>query len=186
MDPCHHGGVNEALENDGDPAWTPVQPGPIGILSDSHGRAERTERGIRILEQAGATSFLHLGDLGSQTVVDQLAGRPVRIVLGNVDPPDLADYASYLGVVVDSPTIRLLVGGRRLGATHGHLDAEVRQLSLDRPDYLVHGHTHRVRDDRIDGMRILNPGAIDRATRLTVGLLDPARDRFEILEIPFD
>ena len=169
---------------DFDREWESVPETVIGILSDSHGQAERTELGLTMLEEAGAELFLHLGDLGSDAVVDRLVGRHARIVLGNVDPPDIGRYASLVDVVVDHPTIRLEVAGRRVGATHGHLTNELDRLMTARPHYLLHGHTHVARDERIGGTRVLNPGALQRAAVWSVAILEPGADRFEILEIP--
>ena len=170
----------------GGSVWIPIQATVIGVIADSHGEADRTETALRSLEAAGAELFIHLGDLETEAVVDRLAGRPSRIVLGNVDDPGLARYASFLGIEVDHPVMRLESGGRRIGATHGHLESELDRLASERPDHLLHGHTHQVRDERVEGMRILNPGAIARSRRCTAALLEPARDRFEIMEIPVE
>ena len=156
----------------------------LGVISDTHGAAERTELGLRVLEDAGAELFLHLGDVGSETVVDRLVGRSVRLVLGNVDPPGIGHYASILELAVDHPSMRLVIAGRRIAATHGHLEGEVDRLVAEAPDYLLHGHTHRARDERIGPIRFLNPGAVRNAEGGSVAILDPVRDRFEILEIP--
>jgi hypothetical protein len=51
-------------------------------------------------------------------------------------------------------------------------------------DYLCHGHTHVVRDERIGQTRVINPGALFRAARYTVALLDMAADRLEIVQVP--
>ena len=45
------------------------------------------------------------------------------------------------------------------------------------------GHTHLPRDERIQGTRVLNPGALHAAQRYTVGLLDTTADTFEVLEL---
>ena len=54
----------------------------------------------------------------------------------------------------------------------------------DGVDWLLHGHTHQVRDERIGRTRIINPGALQRARRYTVGLLDTESDSLDVLEIP--
>ena len=33
-------------------------------------------------------------------------------------------------------------------------------LLEEAPDYLLHGHTHCRRDERLDGTRVINPGAL--------------------------
>ena len=157
----------------------------LGILSDSHGRAETTRRAVAALREAGADVLLHLGDLGTEEVIDELVGHRARIVFGNCDLDEtrLGRYAELVGVEVDHPLGELTVAGRRIVFTHGHLAALMSGALAQRPDYLLHGHTHQFRDERSDGVRIINPGALFRASRYTAVVLDPARDRLQVLEI---
>jgi putative phosphoesterase len=155
----------------------------IGILSDSHGRAEITGRAVRGLRERGAEMLLHLGDVGTEAVIDELVGHDARLVLGNCDfpPAPLRRYATYLGIAVDDPMGRLEVGGRRIAFTHGHLDHLMEQALAEGVDYLLHGHTHEARDERIGRTRVINPGALHRAARYTAAILDPAAGRVELL-----
>ena len=47
---------------------------PVGVLSDSHGHAETTARAVEALVAHGAEMLLHLGDIGSDEVIDELGG----------------------------------------------------------------------------------------------------------------
>ncbi len=157
----------------------------LGILSDSHGRAAITGRAVHALQEAGATLLIHLGDIGSDAVIDELVGRPARIVFGNCDTNEAAlrRYAESVGVTVDHPMGEITVDDRLIIFSHGHLGQAMTAAMQRRPDYLLHGHTHEVRDERVGGVRIINPGALHRACRYTAAVLDPARDRLQILEI---
>ncbi len=167
------------------PPWINLPDDRIGLLSDTHGVVDRTEFALECLLKAGATTILHLGDLGSEQVIDRLAGLPVRLLFGNVDEDRaFSTYASRLDLVVDHPTMRLVVGGRRIIATHGHLESEMTQAVEARPDFIIHGHTHLIRDETIDGIRILNPGAVHRAAVWSVATLEPATGRFSVIELP--
>jgi putative phosphoesterase len=155
----------------------------LGILSDTHGRTDRARRAIDALLAAGATRIVHLGDVGSESVLDLLAGLPALVVFGNCDDERaLARYADHLGIEVAHPatiievksTSRADGGAIRLGLTHGHLEGEVARLLDARVDVLLHGHTHAVRDEQCGPTRILNPGALHRAIRHTALLLDTA------------
>lgn len=158
----------------------------IGILADSHGRAEVTAEAVRLLTGAGATELLHLGDIETEAVLEALLGLPVRLVFGNCDHDHrlLGRHAERLGFAVDHPAGRLDVGGRRIAYTHGDRADLIRALLAESPDYLLTGHTHRPHDERAEGTRLVNPGALFRASRYTVALLDPAEDRLDLLEIP--
>ena len=49
--------------------------------------------------------------------------------------------------------------------------------------YLCHGHTHATRDERLGPTRVINPGALFRARRHTVAVLDLARDEVSFLAV---
>jgi predicted phosphodiesterase len=47
----------------------------VGILSDSHGRHERTARAVELLTTQGTEALIHCGDVGGEAVLEALAGR---------------------------------------------------------------------------------------------------------------
>lgn len=157
----------------------------VGLLSDSHGRSARTREAIRLLTDRGATMFLHMGDVETEEVVDQLAGLDARLVFGNNDDErSLGPYAASLGIIVMHPMGRITVDGRTIAFTHGHLGRCVVEGSDGSADYFIHGHTHRSRDERRGTTRFINPGALHRASPFSVALLDPANDSLEFVVVP--
>jgi len=158
----------------------------LGILSDSHGRAAITARAVALLEAQGADLLIHLGDVETEAVIDELVGHPARIVFGNCDwdIPALTRYAAHVGVAVDHPTGRLEADGKVIAYTHGHIRRLMDAALSAGVDYLLHGHTHVVRDERDGRTRIINPGALFRASRYTAAVLDVAGDRLSLVEIP--
>ena len=157
----------------------------IGILSDSHGRTDTTARAVALLRERGAELLLHLGDIGDEHVIDELIGHNARLVFGNCDwdIADLTRHAQFMGVVVDHPMGLIEAGGRRIAFTHGHLPELMRQALDLEVDYLLHGHSNELRDERLGRTRIINPGALQRAARYTAAVLDPAADALEIIEV---
>lgn len=157
----------------------------IGILSDSHGQAETTRRAVAALADAGSELLLFLGDAGSTAVLEELAGHNARLVMGNCDEPQapLIQYATALGIGVDHPLGVAVIDGRRVAYTHGHIPALMDQALADGVEYLLHGHTHQLRDERVGRTRIINPGALSRAPRYTAAVLDPAIDALTFIEI---
>jgi putative phosphoesterase len=159
----------------------------LGIISDTHGRTPRARRAIDLLLARGATRIIHLGDVGSEAVLDLLAGIEATVVFGNCDDERaLARYAGILGIQVVHPAAVLEVKSRRIGLTHGHLEREVSLLFESEVDFLLHGHTHEIRDERVGRTRVLNPGALHRASRHTALLLDPASGDAEWIEVEVD
>lgn len=157
----------------------------IGILSDSHGQVETTRQAVTALTDAGAEMLLHLGDLGTTQVIEELAGHNARIVLGNCDHPEepLRRHAAALGIVIDHPMGILAVDGRRIAFTHGHIAVLMEYALTEGVEYLLHGHTHEIRDERRGRTRIINPGALFRADRYTAAVLETATDDLTIIEI---
>lgn len=160
----------------------------LGVLSDSHGHVERTRAAIEILEAAGATKFVHCGDVGSEDVLSELIGKEAWFVLGNCDEParDLLWYAQTIGLHTPGPApLELELAGRRIAVAHGHERAFERLLAQledpvgprdQAPDYILHGHTHVARDVRIGRTRVINPGALVRARHYSVATLDLLKD----------
>lgn len=158
----------------------------LGILSDTHGQAQRTAVAIRALQAVGAERFVHCGDVGGVDVLEALAGLDVAIACGNVDCPDsrLVDYAATLGLSVGRPPpIRLEIEGRSIGVFHGHepafrrlvdglVETGLAPADLEPFQYVLHGHTHVANYERLGSTWFLNPGALHRAPFYSVATLD--------------
>jgi len=156
----------------------------LGILADSHGHAERTRRVVARLVDGGAQLLIHLGDIESEEVLDELTPLPARIVFGNcdIDAPLLRRHAERLGIEVDHPMGWLRDADRVIAYTHGDDEQLLAHAVEAGAHYLLHGHTHRRCDERRDATRVINPGALVRADRYTAALLDPAAGRLCFVE----
>lgn len=157
----------------------------VGLLSDSHGRVERTARAVRALVDAGARSLIHAGDIETDGVLDCLAGHDAHVVWGNCDwdRAGLERYAQGIGISVHGDAGAITVDGARIAFTHGHLPAALRAAMASGAEYLVHGHTHERRDERVDGVRVINPGALHRASPFTVALLTPRTGELTTIQV---
>jgi putative phosphoesterase len=151
----------------------------IGILSDTHDRDQAMAAGLELLRSHGAEFYIHCGDIGAQRCIDLLAGLPSAFVFGNTDYDrvTLTRYAESLGVPCYGNFASLELGGKKVAVLHGD-DFRLKQRLIDEQnhDYLLQGHTHLRDDRRIGKMRLINPGALHRATEKTVATLDTQRD----------
>ncbi len=129
----------------------------IGIISDTHGFLDP-----RISDLfADCDEIWHAGDFGTLDVARQLRDiKPLRAVHGNID-----DESIRLEFPED---LKFSCGGVDVWITHiagrpGRYVTRVSQeLSRDRPDVLVCGHSHILhveQDDKYGGMQYINPGA---------------------------
>lgn len=160
----------------------------IGILSDSHGRFDIAKRAVELLRSRGAEYLLHCGDVGDEKIIDLLAGGapPAAFVWGNTDHDRdrLAAYAKRQGVLCLDTFGRLELGGKRVAITHGdHLELVRRVTDEQSADYLFVGHTHVMVDRRTNGVRVINPGALYRASVKSCALLRTDTDHLEFLTI---
>ncbi len=158
----------------------------VGILSDTHGHADIAARAVRILLDHGAEYLVHCGDVGEEDVLDTLAGRPAMFVFGNNDHDrgPLTAYAAAIGVACGGTHGKLSFNGKLAVVTHGDDSMLVQRLLKDQKiDYLFLGHTHVKLDRREGRIRIINPGALYRASLKTVALLDTVADRVEFLPV---
>ncbi len=159
----------------------------IGLLSDTHDRSEMMARGVATLQARGAGFFIHCGDVCSPEMLDHLVGLPSAFVFGNCDwdRGGLQRYADSVGVACHGSFADLELGGKAIAVVHGDDSTRlVQALESRKYDYLFHGHTHIRRDTRVGKTRIINPGALFRATEKSVALLDTETDRLEFIIIP--
>ncbi|HEY7088521.1 MAG TPA: YfcE family phosphodiesterase [Tepidisphaeraceae bacterium] len=158
----------------------------VGILSDTHDRLETTIAGLEALRSAGAGFYIHCGDVGSEMILDQLAGLKAALVWGNNDwdRRGLSRYAEHLGIQVLPSLGELELQRKRFAIMHGDDGKLVRKvLDGQEHDYLLLGHSHVASDKKFGRVRVINPGALHRAATKSVALLDPAADQLRYIRI---
>jgi len=157
----------------------------LGLLADSHGRADTTRLAVDLLVAEGAEVLIHLGDICDDAVLDALAGHVAHVVFGNCDDNwrRLAEYGRSIGVLVDHPCGRVRVGDRSVVFAHGDNPTHEQDAVSAGADYFCHGHSHQTRDELLNRTRIVNPGALFRASRYTVVRLEPGSGRVDVLSI---
>ena len=165
----------------------------VGIVSDSHGSASRLTAALEALVGRGAEMVVHCGDIGSAECVQVLgrAGVPAYVVLGNMDRHEarLAAAARACAVRLGWEVVEAPIGdGRHLAAAHGHDEDVLAELVMgEQFPYVCHGHTHRRRDERLGGTRVINPGALRHSRDSefpTAAILDTVADTVEHITVP--
>lgn len=124
-----------------------ASPLRIFVLADTH---DRLPANLEALAE-GVDEIWHLGDVCAPGILQTIEtfGPPVTVVRGNCDSN------------FDWPlTVNLKRNGIRFRLVHippNDLPENV--------DVLLHGHTHVPRNERIGGVRFLNPGCVTRPNR---------------------
>ena len=162
----------------------------IGIVSDSHGDVDRLSRAMEIFRAHQTDAIVHCGDVGSSECVRLLsdAGCDVYMVAGNVDRRvrELSLLAEQLGIRFSCEVVQVpFAEGRFLVAAHGDDEKILGELIHEHQfPYVCHGHTHKRRDERIENVRVINPGALHNAKVPTVAVLDTDTDMLEHVVVP--
>ena len=142
------------------------------FASDIHGSAYYCRKMLEAFEKEGAGRLVILGDLlyhgprndlpkeyAPKEVIAMLNARKDQIyaVLGNCEAevdqmvlefPVLADYCI------------LAIDGKTFYATHGHIYNKDHLPPIQNGDILIHGHTHVLKAEKMDGYTLLNPGSV--------------------------
>jgi putative phosphoesterase len=125
----------------------------IGLIADTHAQLHPdVPRAFR-----GVDAILHAGDVGSESVLSQLAAlAPVTAIHGNADPPKL-QHALPPQRVVDLETHRVVLV-HQAQAGRDWLPQLRQLIAAERPQVVVFGHSHVQYLGRHDGVLFVNPG----------------------------
>ncbi len=134
----------------------------IAIISDTHDNKEAAVRAARLAQEKGAEVMLHLGDIIApftpKFMLEHFKGRFIA-VFGNNDGerPFLVKTLNSLGAEI-TPAPRVLeLAGRKIIMMHEPFAVESIAKSGDF-DIVAYGHTHELRNEKIGGTLLLNPG----------------------------
>ncbi|HYU16576.1 MAG TPA: metallophosphoesterase family protein [Candidatus Acidoferrum sp.] len=119
----------------------------LGIISDTHGQL-RPEATAALV---GSDLILHAGDIGDPAILVELAKlAPVRAVRGN---NDRGAWARRI-----PETLLIEAGPHRVYILHdiAELDADPARAGWAA---VVTGHSHKPRNDVVDGVLYFNPGS---------------------------
>jgi putative phosphoesterase len=162
----------------------------IGIVSDSHDRADALSRAVLEAKAQGAVQVIHCGDLiGTQTLRAALAvGLPMHVIHGNNlgDPVSLARLARESGdqLRYHGADARLEIGGQRVFVVH-YPEYGYAMACTGDWDLVCCGHSHAAGVERVANVKgkqtwLVNPGTVaGLAAPATWVLGDLATMRFE-------
>lgn len=157
------------------------------IVSDTHDNEEAIARAVPLIKAYEPGLVLHCGDIVSPDTLRLFAGLPMKMILGNneTDTIGLNRESKRLGFGPLEDELELSISDRRFYLYHGTRESIIDEMAgAQLYDYVLHGHTHVIRDERLGRTRIINPGALFRARRYTFAVLDPVSDHLEFVEVP--
>jgi hypothetical protein len=146
----------------------------IGVLSDTHLRSPNPVLDY-ILEDllADTDLILHAGDIVTRRVLDRLEESGVIAVCGNMDDYDVTEALPQTRIIpADGKRIALIHGW---GSKEGLAERVVARLRDEKPDLIVHGHSHVPFWSQVGGVYVFNPGSAYQnryGGRSTVGIVE--------------
>ena len=167
----------------------------LALLSDTHDNEMTTRAAVELLRGHSPVAYLHAGDLVSPEMLDCFRGLPFHFVFGNneYDHAELRSRALARNLHCHEFQGDLTFGNKKIALLHGHEMGDLqRAMKSGRFDYVIHGHTHVRRDERIAspaeaaggcGTRVINPGALHRTRLRSVALLDLVQDELRFLDV---
>ena len=158
----------------------------IAILSDTHEHVRMITKALTVIKERSPALVIHCGDIISPPVLERFAGLPLKVVFGNNDGErsGLKKKCQELGVDEIQDSLEFTHAGKRFYVNHGTNPATIdAAIAKQTYDYVLHGHTHLMRNELIGKTRVINPGALFAADPFSVAFLNPLEDTVEFCEL---
>lgn len=156
------------------------------VASDFHGSAQAAKEVVKKFEEKGCDKLLLLGDIlyhgPRNPFPDEYNPKEVAEVLNAVSDKIIAvkgncdaevDQMVLSFVLNDS--VQLDINGKSILCTHGqHINAE-KPAKVSAGSVVIHGHTHNIKRDEVDGVTYINIGSCalpKHETKKCYGILD--------------
>ena len=158
----------------------------IGIISDTHENEPAIKKAVEIFKKHKLDFVVHCGDIISPPMLEHFKDLKMKFVLGNNDGEvaGLNVMSKNFGFEPIQEDMSFEYKGKKFYVYHGTnqtwLDAKISEGIYD---YVLTGHTHAKRDDKIGKTRVINPGALFRCKPYTVALLNVEKDKLEFIEV---
>nr|CAX83918.1 Phosphodiesterase [uncultured bacterium] len=162
----------------------------FGLLADTHDHLGHVALAVGEFKVRGVTGILHAGDMTGPGVVLAMDGFAVTGVLGNNDHRQhgalLRAFGSIGGDLPGEFAEMSLPGDGGLLAIYHGTERHFLDALITRGGYavVVCGHTHRIRNERVGGTLVLNPGtAHGYGGRATAMIYDSVQAVAELIEL---
>ena len=134
----------------------------IGVVSDTHNNAVNTENIISLFNKNEVDLVLHTGDITNKTTLQRFSklNCALRGVFGNNDRGEsgLLEVSSKYNFDFKEPPYTFSVMEKNIAMFHEPDGIEEFLKRNKDIDIVLHGHTHRYREEIIEGTVVFNPG----------------------------
>ena len=134
----------------------------VGVVSDTHNRTAHVQKIISIFNSHKVALVIHAGDITNAQTLERFSklNCPLKGVYGNNDLKEEGLEAVSLenGFDFRLPPNVFSFANRKIAVFHEPDPIESFLKNEKNIDLILHGHTHRFRDEEISGIKIINPG----------------------------
>ena len=158
----------------------------IGIISDTHDNVPNVLKAIKIFENADVDFIVHCGDVVAPATLKFFRGIHLKVVKGDCDG-DIEHFKEVLsqinGEYLDEVG-NLDIFGKKILIYHGNDELKLKGfIDCQEYDYILTGHTHKTRDEKIGKTRVINPGSHYYGGENKVALLDTGKDQVDFIGV---
>ena len=134
----------------------------LGVVGDTHNRLSNVEKIIDIFNEKKVDKVIHTGDMTQARTLSRFSrlNCPLVGVYGNNDPEeeDLKNTAEQNGFNFQDPPFILKISNKKIAIFHEPEKIETFIKKDSSIQLIIHGHTHRYRNEKIGDVKIINPG----------------------------
>ena len=134
----------------------------LGVVGDTHNRLSNVEKIIDIFNEKNVDKVIHTGDITQAKTLSRFSrlNCPLIGVYGNNDleEKNLKDIAEQNGFNFQNPPFLLKISNKNIAIFHEPEDIENFLKKEPSIQLIVHGHTHRYRNEKIGKVKVINPG----------------------------
>ena len=161
----------------------------VGVVSDTHNNIKNIENIIKIFNKEKVDLVIHTGDISKAETLRLFSelSCPMTGVFGNNDRTEkgLKEVCYECGFNFQNPPLSLTLENKKIAVFHEPelIDSYIKKF-VD-VQLIIHGHTHRYREDTLNDIIIFNPGesAGFLKGKNALGIID--LDNFKIKRIFF-
>lgn len=138
------------------------------IISDSHGNIANLKHVMGFGKEIEASAVIHCGDWNNVESVETVLSYkiPLYSVLGNADiSPEVERILADKCRKFDRVFLQLELGGKTVGLIH-----DIKKLGIDKRDLdiIFFGHWQKQKEISWNGIRAVNPGALENEINFAV------------------
>ena len=134
----------------------------VGVVSDTHNRVGHVKEIVKLFNSYDVDLVIHTGDVTSSKTLECFSKLdcPLKGVYGNNDLNEigLEDTSLKNGFDFRLPPYTFSIANKRIAVFHEPDLIESFLKGQKDIDLVLHGHTHRYRNEEYLGVRVFNPG----------------------------